>query len=332
MGFDLGGFVGRNVKDVATLNYGDFAKNWMGAYSDLSGAGAAADAAQNAANAQAAFAAQNRADQLNYITGDYGQKLTDLSKASTQELNILGQTYQAAHANLQQQQKLMSNIDPALMEASKQALSILQGGQSAMGAGIMGQRNQQRQQLVNSLRAQYGPGAETSSIGQRVLQNFDLETQSLAPQMLGSLMGVQQQGQQMAHGVQSGIASLQDVGQQYGNIQQRQINAQNQIGNATLGVYGNTAGALSQAAGAPFVGQALRAQQQGAMANTALQLGGTALGAYFGGPMGAAAGGKLAQTFAQKPQPMAASSWETGPPPQDISMMPASNASYGNVG
>lgn len=234
----------------------------------------AAGAAQNAANAQLAAAQQLRGQELGYAQ-QWGSQLSNLAQSTPQELNILGQQYSAASKNLSQQQELMNSINPALMEASKQALSILRGGPSAMGAGIMSQRNQQRQDLVNSLRAQYGPGAETTSVGQKALNQFDLETQSIQPQMLNQLMGVAGQGGVFGSAVNQAQMGLGAVGQGYSALQNRQLGAQSLVGQSTLGALSGTSQNIYQSAGAPYAGAALQGQGMASLGNNIMNAGTT---------------------------------------------------------
>jgi hypothetical protein len=81
--------------------------------------------------------------------------------------------------NLARQEKLISEIDPTVIEASQQALKLLRGEQAASLGPLKNQRAQQRQKLLNTLREQLGPGAETSTAGIQALTRFDAETDSL---------------------------------------------------------------------------------------------------------------------------------------------------------
>lgn len=286
----------------------------------------AADAARDSAQKQQDAANALRQQELGYAN-TWGNKMTDLAKATPQELNILGQSYDASAKDLAQQQELMDAIHPSLMEASKQALSILRGGQSAMGTGIMAQRNQQRQQLIDSLRSQYGPGAENTSIGQQALQRFDMETNTLQPQMLSTLMGVAGQGGQYGANIGRSIAGLQTVGQGYSALQNRMLGAQGQIGANTLGALSGTSQNIYNSAGAGSVGQALQGQALASLGNNVSNAG-VGMGMY------AMMNRKPAAPTATPGAPgtPGASPWETGPAPTDLGMLPASNANYGNIG
>lgn len=275
-GGGIGGAIGGTLNSITPAGMMGFD------FQDPTGAKGAANAAQAAANAQAQMAGQTRNQILGY-SGQLEKDAMSLAEASPQELGALSRAYASAEQNLGREEKLLASIDPALMEASKQALSILRGEPSGLNQGVMAQRGLQRQQLMNSLRAQYGPGAETSSIGQKVLQGFDAESQNMSMNNLGSLMNIATTD--LGARQQRGIAGLQQVGQGYGALQERKLNTRLNTGAQTLGALSGTSQQMIQSAGAPFVGDAIRAQGQqslfnmGAQAGAAYLTGGATLGA-----------------------------------------------------
>ncbi len=216
---------------------------------DVFGTTAQAQSAQNAALAQQRTAADQQRAATGYAT-QYGDSLNSLAAMTPQEMQAYNQSLQSATTQVQQQQKILDSIDPSIMEASKQVLSVLQGGQTGIGNAMGAQRNQQRAQLVNSLRAQYGPGAESSSIGQRQLQAFDRDTASLGAQgqgnTLAQLMGVVQ-GRPNLNGA---LGALNQAGQNFGGIQNRMLGAREQGGNAYLGALMGTNQGILNSAGA----------------------------------------------------------------------------------
>lgn len=232
----------------------------------------AGQAAGDGAMAQAHEAMRTR-EAVMGKSEEFRQISTSLSQASPQELNALGQSMTAAQKNLSQQQKLMDQIDPALMEASKQALDILRGGgNSAMNNSVLSLRNSQRAQLVNSLKAQYGPGAELSSIGQRALQQFDMQSNVLQQNTLGNLMNIAT-NPAPGQNLQRAISGLEEVGQGYSALKTRELNTQLNLGAQTLGALSGTSQAVINTAGAPYVGQALQGQAMSSLGNNAMQLG-----------------------------------------------------------
>lgn len=256
-------------------------------YNDPTGKKGAADAAQRSANAQAAEAREQRR-----IILEQGQKnqreAMALADATPQELAALGRAYSSAQSALDREEKLMGAIDPALMEASSQVLALLRGESSAMNKPMNDMRSMQRQQLVNSLRAQYGPGAESSSIGQKALSRFDMETNSLMASnnqnSLAQAFGIA--SSDFGGRLQRGIAGLQQVGQGYSALQERKLNTQLNTGNAMLGALSGTSQQMIQNAGAPYVGQALQSQMQNQLFNTGVKAGASILGEYIGAQNG----------------------------------------------
>lgn len=252
-------------------------------FGDLSGQDAAARAAQGAANAQRDAAYQTRQDVLNYGK-KYEQDMMSLSAASPRELQALSQSFSAAEQNLNREQRLLEAIDPALMEASKQALSLLRGDSAAMNNPLNAQRASQREALVNSLRAQYGPGAESTSIGLRALQQFDLQSNSMLAQNQQSALG-------QAFGIatsdvggrsRQALSQLMGVGQGYGAIQERQLNARQAAGAGMLGALSGTSQQIINSAGAQYTGDALRANAQMGFFNQAVGIGSMMAGKQAG--------------------------------------------------
>lgn len=213
---------------------------------DVFGTSDMAESAQNAAAEQQRIAQQQQQAALTE-SRKYQTNMNALADMSPQEMAQHGQMLQSASKNLAQRQKLFDSVDPALMEASKQVLNLLQGGPSASTPA----RAAQRDQLVNQLRSQYGPGAENTSIGQHALQQFDMGTMGSRDQDLGTLMGVGQYGNQLANGVDQGISAL-------GGAQQQLMNAQTAGTNSVLGSMMGTNQNVLNAAGASEVGNQIK--------------------------------------------------------------------------
>lgn len=236
-----------------------------------------ADAAQRAMEDQLAEARSVRTQAMG-IAGAMGTDATKLAQATPQELSAYGDSLTAAGKNLQNQQNLLSAVDPALMEASKQILSIMRGDGSSLNQGMYAG---QRQKLLDNLRAQYGPGAEATSIGQRALQQFDANAQG---QQLGQLQGVIGMGQNLQQGVQSGIGTLTGTGQNFGNLQARQLQTRLGVGQSTLAALTGTSQPVINASGAPYTSDFIQSQNQQQFMNKNMEL----FGQIFGGK-GAAA-------------------------------------------
>lgn len=248
------------------------------------GMNSAASAAQGAANAQAAETAKQRAAILKAADSNALAAL-NLAEATPQELASLERAYGSADRALSREEKLINAIDPSIMEASKQALALLQGQTADINKPMLDLRNSQRQKLVNQLREQYGPGAETSAIGQRALQSFDMETNSLFAKnqsdALNQVFGIA--SQDLGGRLSRGVSTVQQVGQGYSALQDRKLNTQLNTGAAKLNALSGTASSMIQSAGAPYVGASLQAQGLSQLGNTAMNLGGMAAGSYLQG-------------------------------------------------
>lgn len=243
------------------------------------GLGMQMDAGEDAAKyGQRAALAQLQAAQKNYRNVD---EIT--GKATTQSLISMDRALQFQERNLSRKEELAKQIDPTVLEASKQALALMRGEESKTLAPIKQQRQFQREKLLNSLREQLGPGAETSTAGIQALTRFDSETNSL-------LAGQQQQ-------------ALQGLGQSFGMFSSFQPNIGAEAG-ALGGLAEGRAGLmfgradrlnaaanpLYQSAGAPFTGGVLRAQSNQAMGSALMSLGGQLGGAAISGLMGGMGG------------------------------------------
>ena len=249
-----------------------------------------------------AMAQQRAAGQLNKeIKGRVDSSL----EMSPEELASQGQALDTQSRNLEKQEKLVGALDPAILEASQQALSILRGEESGILAPVRAQRQRQRQQLLDTLRNQLGPGAETSSAGQQALQKFDMETTDV-------LAGRQQSSLSQLFGLaQGGMGSRQALGQQSSLL--NSMGGQNFGQRAGLGMQGagilaGTGQNVVNSAGARFTGDMIRAQQIQGIGNDVMQLGGAAIGGMaaggtlgsLGGLLGGTSGGGTATQLGQQ--------------------------------
>lgn len=231
----------------------------------------------------AASAAAEAARKMYGEAKDYGQALEDrVGKAammSPQELMAYGNSLDAAQRTVDSDKALLSAIDPALMEASQQALKLLRGEDAASIGPLKQQRQAQRDQLLRTLREQLGPGAETSSAGIQALNQFDMETSSLLSgtqqSTLGTLLGTAQQSRT---NINSDIGTLNNTGIAFGNASNRYAQSILSAGTATLGAMTGTSQSVVNSAGSPFVSQLAQAQGNMGIANQFSQIGGTLLG------------------------------------------------------
>lgn len=225
------------------------------------------------AGANKAAGAQQSAAQLQYqssqnaITAQQASQAyaVQLAQATPQELGLINQqistqtaSYNQQMAAIQQDYSTLQSATPEIQSAGKEANQLLQGQQAAILAPIQNQRNLQLTQLQNQLQAQLGSGYATSSVGQKALLQFNLQTQDLMTQAqnqtLTTLAGISLQGQGLASQIasrQSQISSqfLATPLQAVQNIQNRIVGAQTQNQPAYVqAALGGTQGAM-QAAG-----------------------------------------------------------------------------------
>lgn len=237
--------------------------------SDVFGDGGA-DAATNAAKAK-----QDEARRQFGMVKDLTDQAT-VSGIAQFEKDIAN-----SEKNLSRQEQLISQLDPTIIEASQQALRLLKGEDASTLGPLKAQRDRQRQKLMNSLRAQLGPGAETSTAGMQALTMFDSETDQL-------FAGAQQQA----------LGNLGNISSQFSSQRPdmfREIMGRSQFGQGKSNLLFNQAGILQGAgqnlidtAGAEWTGDVIKGQQNRAfnmkLFDAAVQGGAMALGA----PPGAA--------------------------------------------
>jgi hypothetical protein len=274
------------------------------------GSHGAGNAAQNAAHDKAMAADANYQRALSYRN--------DISKMSIDSLNQLDKAISGQERDLGRQEALLQNIDPAIIEASQQALKLMRGEQAKTLAPMQAQRDQQRQKLLNSLREQLGPGAETSTAGMQALNKFDSETNSLfagaqqqAIQSLGSTFSTFNQGRQ------ANAQGAMNLGQLIG-ARNPFINTIGQANSSVL----NAGQGLTDTAGWQHVGAMVNAQHANALQN---QIIGAAI---QGGTAYATGGASAAKPSAAGANPQSTVNYSSNYGPQ----AGESNAFVGNIG
>lgn len=211
------------------------------------------------------------------------QRAMALAQARPEELRDLEVSFAETGKLLEREKRFIDAINPALMEASKQTLALLRGEESSFNAPVQQQRAQQRQELVGALRDQFGPGAETSAIGQQRLRAFDQESNTLSTQLrqsaLSQTFGIASTdvlgGLRAAAGAQAGIAGVLSQGRTDQSL--RQLNTQLGLGASRLSALtgvGQQAQQLESQLGAQGLGLL---SQQGQL-RTGLQTQGAQLG------------------------------------------------------
>lgn len=239
----------------------------------------------NDANKRAANAAQAAAlAQQQQAAASYRETAGIVNPATTAGLLAFDRDIKNQERNLSRQEQLISQLDPTIIEASQQALRLLRGESSSTLAPIQAQRDQQRQKLLNSLRQQLGPGAESSTAGIQALTRFDAETnQLMSSQQQNALQGLGSLSAQFTSqrpDLYREINGLSQFNQGKSDLSFRQAAA---LGNARNG--------LQQTAGAQYTGQLIQAQQQQALNNQIIGAGIQGGTAYLTGGLSALGGG-----------------------------------------
>lgn len=247
---------------------------------------------------------------------------------SPQELRALTQSLENQQQSISRQQELFASIDPAVMEASQQALQLLQGEEARSLAPLKKERASQRRALVDRLREQLGPGAETSTAGMQALNSFDDDTSALLSnaqqQGISQLFGIAQTGAQGRSALNQGIGQLANIGGAFGQRAGRMSNAslganqmlQNVFNQGTANLMGaagleqgafanliNAQSGLAAGSGSEFVAEQLRGQAQNQFVNDRIQAGEQMVASFMGseggdsmvsGLMGGGGGGAAA--------------------------------------
>lgn len=223
------------------------------------------------------------------------KKMRELAAPTAQELSQLNTNIQNQsrmieyqQAALKRDEKILSSLDPALVEAGNQAQNLMKGQEAKLLGPIKRQREFQRRQMEQQLSQQYGPGYASSSAGIEALNRFDDSTSMMMAnaqeQALGNLgqflgMGMSQRTN-MQNQQQQGFMGIGNLGAQNSQtmnaMQNRQLQAESDIGHQKLST-----------AGAEHAGAAAWGDMFG-------QIGGMALGAatsMMGKGMGGSKGG-----------------------------------------
>jgi len=264
---------------------------------EITGANRMANAAGGAARAQEAALARGVGFAKEGLAAGQksGQDMINAAK-SPQELAALRQSLSKQGQALDRQSKLFDSIDPAVLEASQQALQLLRGEEAKSLGPLKQQQDTQRKALVDRLREQLGPGAETSTAGMQALNQFDQQaSQQLAgaqEQSLGNLFGIAQQGAQGRSALNQGAQSLASIGGMFGQAAGRMSQAHMGAGQLEQGGFSNLINAqsgLAAGSGSQFVSDQLKGQarmaQHGQAMEGAMSMMGSAAGCFPAGTL-----------------------------------------------
>lgn len=200
------------------------------------------------------------------------QLALDLAAMRPEEMKAFEQTIEENTRVLNREQKLIEAVDPAIMEAGRQAFLQLQGKETAVLGPLRRQRARQKQVLEETLRRRLGPGFETSSAGIEALSKFDVGTSDLLAQTqqqtTTQLLGFSQQASSLARSTEaSALGRISGARNLFSNVAARESNAATGTASGVVqsaggelrslgGFFGDVAGIGTLAASAKTLGTA----------------------------------------------------------------------------
>lgn len=242
-------------------------------------AGAAADAAKAQQFQSEKWLANSRENTFNSLQS-LGNSVTPA------QMMAFDQGLQTQERQVSRIESLAQSMNPSLVEAGKQFHDLLQGHSAPVLDNLKNQRNLQRSQLVDSLKQQYGSGAESSTAGQQALAQFDSQTSNI-------LSGAQQSYMEQMGNISLNGSNLESqLGQasaQLGNMQQMDpmsLLAKNKS-NAYNGANASIAApmnAMMQTAGSGSVADIYGGQNNMGLGKNIATLGGALMGSGFNKP------------------------------------------------
>lgn len=195
----------------------------------------------------------------------------DAANPSPKEIAQMEQAINLNNQDIARKQKLIDSSDPALIEAGKQALQLLQGKESGALAPLRTQQAKDKAALQEKLQAQLGSGYANTTAGIQALAAFDQAAQATnygaQQNSLFQLLGTAERTSGN-YGMQNNIGNSQSLASLFGNQGNRMVNA----------ITGNKV----DTAGSQYAGDLARAQQQLSMSRDLISAGATAGAAYAG--------------------------------------------------
>ena len=179
----------------------------------------------------------------------------------------------AQERTVQRQESLAQSLSPALIDSGKQLKQLLNGQSAPALSNISNQRANQRQQLVDQLNSQMGPGGSSSSAGQQQLAKFDSDTAN-------TMSNAQQSYIQQLSGMSlSGMSQITGASNQanegLSNIGNADPMAQNAKDRANLlagqAVQSGPQSAILNAAGGQFAGAGIQGRANANLGSSLLQ-------------------------------------------------------------
>jgi hypothetical protein len=302
--FSQGGFALLNP-----LGYG-------GAKSQADAAEQAGQATLDAANKQVQMS-QDALQQQIQARADAIKQIQGIAGLSPEEINSINQilttkttALNSSLSSIAKQQSQLDAMDPQVKQAGQDLYDLLTGHASAVLAPMQQQMARQRQNMMDSLSSQLGPGFMTSSAGINAivqfdeqsavtLQNAQLNAVSQMTSTYGSLAGMQNQGQNAVTS-QTGEAFGRAMTADQSVLQANQFATQRMMA-GTLGAMStnpvnfmapvDAQGNVIANASGPFSGQKVMGQASQAFGNSIFNMVPNMIGASSGGSGGGGGGG-----------------------------------------
>lgn len=232
----------------------------LGVAATITGALINKNATTSAANATSAATLQALNAQIaerQRIT-DQATQAAQMSPSEINQINSLlttkGQALTASQDAIQKQQSQLDAMDPNVKAAGNDLYSLLTGKAAATIAPLQAQITMQRNQQMNDLASQYGPGFMATSAGIEAMMKFDTNSavtianasQSALGQATQTYLGLTGQQQQGQAGI---TAATQNAFAQSENVDQTVLAADQNV-------QGRLENAITQGANQPVNFQA----------------------------------------------------------------------------
>lgn len=156
------------------------------------------------------------------------RKKARAAEPTAEELGALRRSISIQQEEIKRTDEVLKAVDPAIIEAAKQARSLLSGKEAQVLAPIRRARERQKDALRSRLRQQLGPDFETSSAGIEALSRFEEESISLESnaqlQATQALLGATLEGRRQTEVTRAQVRGegLQTA-ELFGRIQERRV-------------------------------------------------------------------------------------------------------------
>lgn len=213
-----------------------------------------AEAARKAAEAQQAEAARWRQE----VNAE--QNRAESLLMTPAQMQAHGIALNSQESNIKRQEQVVQSMNPALISAGKQLNDLIQGKSAPVMNNLNQQRQLQRQQMVDQLNQQMGPGASSSAAGMKALSDFDAQTSNMQTQTQQSYMkqiaDLPLEGGQLGDALGMANERLNAVSQASPEAQKADMIAK------FTQIKGMAEGAAVNAAGGQYMGDVIAGQQQ----------------------------------------------------------------------